>query len=98
MKTYSFNYSSVRWVFRVGVECKWARIHINKVPYKAWRWLRSVAPAPLFDPEIKSVYDNPIVFELTNNQGDTAKGEVTSYNHFLKLATGQQHLELDGWL
>ena len=97
MKIYSFNYSSVRWVFRVGVECKWAWVFVNEVRYKAYRWLRSVAPDPLFNPETKSV-DDPIIFELTNNQGDTAKGEVTSHDQFVKIATGQQHLELDGWL
>ena len=87
----AFDHSSHKWIFRVSSTCLgplW--IEINGVYHKAWRWLRSVGPKELS-------FENPVIFELWNEHGDSARGIVTSYNHMLEHAEGK-YLSLDGWL
>ena len=68
------------WSFRVGVECKKnIEIPINDKIYYANRWFRSVGKEPLWKDD--DTYKNPVIIEVWNSRGESAKGTFDSLEH-----------------
>ena len=91
----AFDNTSHWWTFRVRTECKWNPngVEIDQQKHQTWTWLRSVGPDKLWDKD--ETFEHPVIFEVWNSRGESARGTVLNLAHMKELSTPRKYLHLD---